>query len=152
MEHVMLVVAIFIFLVLITAKGYYDYRTELKKFTEKLYTDYGILPKKEYKPEQFARISGYFEKHQDAFYVDDITWNDLNMDDVFKKMNYTYSAAGEEYLYYTLRTPSFDDGELQRREEIISYFRNDSKTRAACQLLFYKMGGCGKFSIYDYLG
>ncbi len=151
MEHIMLVVVILMFLSAIAVKGYYDYRTELKKFTQKLYTDYGILPKKEYKPEQFSRISGYFKKHQDTFYIDDITWNDLNMDDVFKKLNYTYSAAGEEYLYYTLRTLSFQKEELNRREELISYFRNNSKTRAACQLLFYKMGGCGKFSIYDYL-
>ncbi|WMC92726.1 hypothetical protein [Kineothrix sp. MB12-C1] len=35
----------------------------------------------------------------------DITWNDLNMDAVFRQMNYAYSAAGEEYLYYLLRSP-----------------------------------------------
>ncbi len=151
MEYILLAIVMVLFLFLIAAKGYYDYRKELKIFTQKLYTDYGMMPEKEYKPEQLSRITGYFKRHQDSFFIDDITWNDLNMDEVFKKLNYTYSAAGEEYLYYTLRTPVFNKETLQRREDIISYFKNNSKTRAACQLLFYKMGGCGKFSVYDYL-
>lgn len=151
MEYLILLAVIVLFLIGISAKGYYDYRQELKGFTQKLYTEYGTLPHKEYNPEYFKRISGYYRKHQESFTIDDITWNDLNMDEVYKKLNYTYSAAGEEYLYYLLRTPAFDENELKRREEIISYFRNNSKTRVNCQLLFYKAGGCGKFSIYDYL-
>ena len=151
MEYILIAIVMILFLFIIALKGYLDYRKELKIFSQKLFTEYGILPPKEYKPEQFSRIQGYFKKHQDSFFIDDITWNDLNMDEVFKKLNYSYSAAGEEYLYYLLRTPIFDDALLQRREDIISYFRNDNKTRAAYQLLFYKMGGCGKFSIYDYL-
>jgi len=151
MEYVVLAVAVVLFLIVISAKGYYDYQNELKRFTQKLYMEYGVLPHKDYKPEYFKRISGYYRKHQESFHIDDITWNDLNMDEVFKKLNYTYSAAGEEYLYYTLRTLLFDENELKRREEIVSYFKNNSEDRAACQLLFYKMGGCGKFSIYDYL-
>lgn len=151
MEYAILLAVFVLSLGLIAAKGCYEYRMELKKFTGKLYTDYGVLPEKEYKAEQFVKISGYFKKHQDGFFIDDITWNDLNMDEIFKKMNITYSAAGEEYLYYVLRTPLLEQQTLQRRESIISFFQNNSETRAACQLLFYKMGGCGKYSIYDYL-
>ena len=151
MEYILIAIVMLLFLFLIALKGYLDYRKELKLFSQKLDTEYGILPKREYKPDHFSRIQGYFKKHQDAFFIDDITWNDLNMDEVYKKLNYTYSAAGEEYLYYLLRTPVFDNALLKRREEIISYFRNNQKARAACQLLFYKMGGCGKFSVYDYL-
>lgn len=151
MEYVIFAVAVVLFIIVIMIKGYIDYRNELKKFKEKRYKDYGIIPQREYKPEQFANIAKYFQKHKDGFFIDDITWNDLNMDEVFKSMNDTYSAAGEEYLYYMLRTPSFDKQELMRKEEIISFFRTHADERVTCQLLFKKLGRTGKFSIYDYL-
>lgn len=66
-------------------------------------------------------------------------------------MNFTYSAAGEEYLYYMLRCPCMDERELGRREEIIRYFAEHSSERVAYQLIFHRLGRMGKFSIYDYL-
>lgn len=151
MEYVIFALVVGSFLVVMMIKGHIDYRKEEKKFIKSLYEDYGMLPKKEYKAEQFANISHYYDKHRNGFSIDDITWNDLNMDDIFKKMNYTYSAAGEEYLYFTLRTPSFSADEINRKEEIISYFQNHPDERVSCQLIFYKWGKTGKFSIYDYL-
>ena len=47
-------------------------------------------------------ISMYYQKHQEAQQIDNITWNDLHMDDVYYKLNYSHSAAGDEYLYYRL--------------------------------------------------
>lgn len=132
-------------------KGFYDYKKSEKEFVQKLYNDYGILPQREYKPGEFEKISHYYLKHKEGFCIDDITWNDLNMDEIFKKLNYTYSAAGEEHLYYMLRKPCMDEEELSRREEIIDYFRQHTDDRVAYQLIFHKLGRTGKFSIYDYL-
>ncbi len=151
MEYVIFAVVAGSFILLLMIKGHFDYRKETKRFIKSLYEDYGKLPKREYKAEQFANIPHYYEKHKNGFSVDDITWNDLNMDEVFKKMNYTYSAAGEEYLYYTLRTPSFSKAELDRKEELIHFFEEHADERVACQFLFHKLGRTGKFSIYDYL-
>lgn len=151
MEYIIFAAVMLGFILVLMIKGYFDYRKEEKDFIRKLYTDYGILPQREYKPEQFANISHYYEKHKGSFTIDDITWNDLNMDEVFRKLNYTFSAAGEEYLYYTLRTPLFDKKTLEKREEIIHYFRTHADDRAGCQFLFAKLGRTGKFSIYDYL-
>ncbi|MBO5055624.1 MAG: hypothetical protein J6C64_04615 [Lachnospiraceae bacterium] len=151
MEYIIFAAVMLGFVLILMIKGYFDYRKEEKNFIRKLYTDYGILPQREYKTEQFANISHYYEKHKGSFYIDDITWNDLNMDEVFKKLNYTFSAAGEEYLYYTLRTPFSDKKILEKREEIIDYFRTHADERAGCQFLFAKLGRTGKFSIYDYL-
>lgn len=151
MEYIIFAAAAAGLLVLLMLKGYHDNKQSEKRFIQKLYTDYGNLPKREYKPEQFASISRYFEKHKEGFFIDNITWNDLNMDEIFKQMNHTWSAAGEEYLYYTLRTPSFDLEELKKREEVTEYFRAHEKERVDCQILFAKLGRMGKFSIYDYL-
>lgn len=151
MEYLIFAAVILGFIVLFMVKGFFDYKKSQKEFIRRLRKDYGVLPQKEYKPEKFENISHYFLKHQDGFVIDDITWNDLNMDDVFKRMNYTYSAAGEEYLYYLLRKPCCEEEALSHREEIIEFFRNNPDERVAFQFIFSMLGGTGKFSIYDYL-
>lgn len=151
MEYLIFVAALAIVLLLLMLKGYADYKRDEKRFIQRLYDEYGILPQREYKAEQFENISHYFLKHRQGFSVDDITWNDLNMDELFKEMNYSYSAAGEEYLYYLLRTPCMDEGELGQRERVIEYFRQNKDERVRFQFLYSKLGRCGKFSIYDYL-
>lgn len=151
MEYIIFAAVVLIFILLLMIKGFFDYRKEEKNFVKRLYSDYGVLPQKSYKPERFESISHYFEKHKDGFWIDDITWNDLNMDEVFRMMDYTLSAAGEEYLYHTLRTPSYNVQELNRKEEMIEYFRTHEKERVNCQLLLSKLGSTGKFSVYDYL-
>lgn len=151
MEYVLFVIVMVGVVAIFMINGYYDYKKSEKKFIRNLYENYGKLPDKEYKQEQFHNISHYYLKHKDGFYVDDITWNDLNMDEVFKRMNYTHSAAGEEYLYHTLRTPITDKEELKNREEIIDFFRKEQDERVAFQVIFAKLGTIGKFSIYDYL-
>lgn len=151
MEYLIFAAALVIVILLLMLKGYADYKRDEKRFIQRLYDEYGVLPQKEYKAEQFENISHYYLKHQHGFWVDDITWNDLNMDELFKEVNYTWSAAGEEYLYYLLRTPCMNTEELERREEIIKYFRQHADERVHFQFLFSKLGRCGKFSIYDYL-
>ncbi|MCM1126537.1 MAG: hypothetical protein NC429_08685 [Lachnospiraceae bacterium] len=151
MEYLVFAAALVFILALLMLKGYADHKRDEKHFIQRLYEEYGTLPEKEYKAGQFENISHYFEKHSDGFCVDDITWNDLNMDELFKNMNYTWSAAGEEYLYYLLRKPSMDLEELEERERIIEYFRTNADQRVCFQFAFSKLGRCGKFSIYDYL-
>ena len=151
MEYVIFAAVLAGTLLLLLVKSWMDYKKSEKRFIQRLYSDYGVLPQKEYKPEQFANISHYYLSHKKGFSIDDITWNDLNMDEIFKRMNYAWSAAGEEYLYYLLRTPCEDEKELLHREEMISFFRDHADERVACQYVFSKLGGTGKFSIYDYL-
>lgn len=151
MEYIIFAAVLLVTILLLMIKGFWDYKKEEKKFVKNLYSDYGIQPQKSYEPERFESISHYFEKHRKDFQIDDITWNDLNMDEVFKKMNYTLSAAGEEYLYYALRTPFLQKQDLERREKLIAYFQTHQDERVACQVLFSRLGSTGKFSIYDYL-
>ena len=66
-------------------------------------------------------------------------------------MNYTYSSAGEEYLYYLLRNPQLEETYLVHMEEVIRYFDTHMEEREELQFIFSKLGKIGKFSIYDYL-
>ncbi|MCR5774365.1 MAG: hypothetical protein K6G42_04710 [Lachnospiraceae bacterium] len=55
----------------------------------------------------------------------DQTWNDMNMDRVFARIDTCASLAGEERLYAMLREPFSDAEELRRRDELIRLFDNE---------------------------
>ena len=67
------------------------------------------------------------------------------------RMNYTLSASGEEYLYYTLRTLRQEEEDLLHLEEVVRYFDSHPDERVKVQLQMNKLGYTGKFSLYDYL-
>ena len=152
MEYLVLGFVIAVILLCAFIQGACDEKKREKLFIEKLYSDYGQFPNKEYEVTQYNSIRKYFEKHvPESGYVDDITWNDLDMDAVFMQMNHTYSSAGEEYLYYTLRTLSMQEEDMKKREEKVRFFMEHADERVKLQLLFAKIGKTGKFSIYDYI-
>ncbi len=153
MEYLVFILMIFVFIIFVMIKGYVDDRKKHKKFILWLRNNYGVLPEREeYKPEEMIKISRYFEAHKaDGFHIDDITWNDLNMDAVFKQMNYTYSAAGEEYLYYQLHTPKQRADETETLEKHINFFMEHEEERIKYQSYFAQLGKTGRYSIYDYL-
>ena len=122
-----------------------------KKYIKGLYEDYEKLREKKYAAERYERMGSYFRRHPEDGQIDDITWNDLGMDDIFKRMNYTLSASGEEYLYYTLRSLRQDESGLKHLEEVVQYFGNHPDERVQIQLHMRRLGYTGKFSLYDYL-
>lgn len=151
MEYLILAVALTILILFFFGKSYYDVQCAKKRFRETLKNSYGSMPKREYKPEDMRSIPKYFQKHQDDRALDDITWYDLDLDDVFKRMNYTHSSVGEEYLYYMLRNPVEREDELLHREHVIRYFNENEEERVACQFIFAGLGHLGRFSVYDYI-
>ncbi len=151
MEYVVMAAAILAVLAAIFVLEWSRARKEEREFARKLYERYGELSDKKYSPERFARMGSYYERHPKDGQLDDITWNDLGMDALFKRMNYTLSASGEEYLYYTLRTLKQEESSLEHLEEVIGFFGENPDVRVQTQLKLKKLGYTGKFSLYDYL-
>lgn len=151
MEYVVFAAALAAFLAFVAIKGIWDEHKTKKRFITWLKENYGTLPERKYKPEEFTACESFFRKHKTEGQIDDITWNDLNLDEVYKSMNYTYSSAGDEYLYYVLRTPCYTLEELQKRERLIAYFREDQEERIRLQVVCSRLGRTGRYSIYDYL-
>lgn len=151
MEYLIMVAALAVFVLLVFALESYRAGKEKKKFIRDLYQNYGKLSKREYALERYARMDSFFRRHPEEGQLDDITWNDLGMDALFKRMNYTLSASGEEYLYYTLRSPRRDKTELLHFEEVIRFFEEHADERVQVQLAMHGLGYTGKFSLYDYL-
>ena len=127
MEGLIFVCLILFAIVLIMWREYVGNRQFLKNKLAQIYEGYGVLPERTYGAEELVRISMYYQKHQRADQIDDITWNDLNLDAVYQRLNTCLSAAGDEYLYYRLRTPAQNADELSRMEERIRFFMEQDR-------------------------
>lgn len=114
--------------------------------------EWGKLPERSYSADELEAISHYYlNKETDRFQVDDITWNDLDMDRLFIALNHTRSFLGESYLYNQLRTPSFTGEELEKREKLIRFFQENARQREQLELEFAKIGKTGTQSVFDYI-
>lgn len=151
MEYLIFWGAMGLIILFLAGQGILADRRERKRFERKLYESYGKRPDKEYKVERFVRIPGYYEHHRRPGQIDDITWDDLSMDQVFIRLNYTISSSGEEVLYHMLRTPAQSQEELQYFDNVVTYFMEHQEQRVAFQKIMRNLGDTGKFSLYDYL-
>jgi len=151
MEYIVFFVFMAIVIGLIFVKELYEIHKEEKKVYHSFKNNYGELPKREYRNEYFKSIRGLYDAIAPEKSIDEITWNDLQMDDIYKRMNYTQSSAGDEYLYYRLRTPVMEEETLLKEEEQIGYFMENTKMRQDFMMRFYKIGRTGKFSIHKYI-
>lgn len=150
-ETVLLFFVLGAFLILIFFNESRMAKKRKKEFIASLYHLSEHTPEKEYPPERYARIRSFYDRHSVPGQVDDITWNDLSMDNIFKRINYTFSASGEEYLYYTLRNTKKTHEQLRHMEDVISFFANHPNERVKIQCLMNDLGHTGKFSLYDYI-
>ena len=72
--------------------------------------------------------------------IDDITWSDLDMDEVFFRINHTRCFAGEQFLYLKLHEIN-SNKDLDTFEKLVSLFYQDEEGRLNYE---YKLSGIGK--------
>lgn len=102
---------------------------------------YGNVPEQEYETGDIERISHYFQrKEAKDFVIDDITWNDLDMDRVYMMVNQTVCSPGEDVLYDMMRRPLFSQEALDERENQIRFFAENAEKREQMQLILSKVG------------
>lgn len=94
--------------------------------------------------EDVQSVSSYWrnKKERTEFYagVDQITWDDLAMDQVFQKMNYTKTSIGSEYLFNQLRDIDPQLEGLQSKEELYTLMSTDEKLREQVLLILSSLG------------
>jgi hypothetical protein len=75
-----------------------------------------------------ARAAAYhvgLPGHARAGALEDRTWRDLDLDEVFCSLDRTESEPGRQYLYHLLRSPQFSSGLLERRERLLRRLGSD---------------------------
>ncbi|MCE7066147.1 MutS-related protein [Dyadobacter sp. CY326] len=82
----------------------------------------------------FGQIEKYFVKEdQDGVFqvIADRTFQDLDLEDVFKFIDRTVSSIGQQYLYYFMRTIPQGDSRKLRLEKAISIIKKNPDLRTA---------------------
>lgn len=87
-----------------------------------------LLPIETDHVDMVSRHYQYYLK-QDLHQIDETTWNDLDMDVLYKRMNMTYSGAGDIMLYGMLRQPCLDESSLQKRYAIMQWAKKEEEER-----------------------
>lgn len=140
-------------LIVIAIIGYAMSVSARKKQYEKLLSAFGKLREQEFTYEEYESVSHYFRNTmQDGEYcVDDITWNDLDMDKIFMMINNTNSSVGRDSLYKILRMPVADGNVLRERERLVEYFDEHDDERTRIMQNFCDIGFTSKISVSDYM-
>lgn len=122
---------------LITAENRRQKKERLKQIREQ----FGSVCERSCTGEELERISAFSRREDSKIpgYLDDITWNDLEMDTIFSKINRTMSAPGEEYLYRVLRLPKLMETSGHFRQ-MIHFFQQNDKAREEMQLILADIG------------
>ena len=95
-----------------------------------------------YRRRDIRKIRTLFDlSSKDKYTIDDSTWDDLMMDDVFKKIDRTYTSQGEASLYAMLRNPLFNERKLKNRSNTITYLKEHKDLSVNLRCILFKMGG-----------
>ncbi|SHK11344.1 MutS domain III [Hathewaya proteolytica DSM 3090] len=84
------------------------------------------------------------------FYIDDNTFEDLNLEQVFCKIDRNQTTVGQQVLYSMLRTPLMEEDKLKERDKKIRFFQEKYNERMQVQLELSKIGK-NKNDVFDML-
>ena len=89
--------------------GILDRIRKERELLQKVKSSFGIQPEDaSMSSERYASLSAYMQSLSETECdIDEITWNDLDMDRIFTGLNHTCSAIGEEVLFAYLHKPEW---------------------------------------------
>ncbi|ENH96196.1 DNA mismatch repair protein MutS [Gracilibacillus halophilus YIM-C55.5] len=134
-----------VFMLIILVLSLYLIYRSIKKQKNKIL----LQIKKEWTKKSFSRkfeplnsVKSYWNQQskKNTFVIDDITWNDLSMDQLFTEINFTHTSPGAEKLYSLLRNIQFQNNNVKNEEEFIQLLKNDNTLRENIQLCLGQMG------------
>ena len=111
------------------------------KLRQRVKQEWGKLPRQpRFDKEKSLKEAWMVEKdfHPHDSEIDDITWYDLDLFDVFEMINSTYSSVGSEALYQQLR--NFDFKSDKQLTTLIDFFAANPKIREDTQYTFAQLG------------
>lgn len=111
------------------------------KLRKRVRAQWGKIPRQsQLDKEESLKTAWQIEKqfHEWDSEVDDLTWYDLNMQNVFELINGTYSSIGSEALYQRLRNYQFNQS--ADLEELIQFYEAHPESREKIQFHFAGLG------------
>lgn len=123
------------------------------KRSRRLDAGFGHIPDVYYSDGAMTYIRAYFhdqvKRDPERYAVDEITWNDLDMDRVFVRINAGLSTPGEQYLYDTLRHPALTQEDFEARGRMIALMEEDPANRLRVQNVLSRLGRVRQANLCD---
>lgn len=101
----------------------YAFRGAKRRAEQRIRDSYGRAPQPDRDELSYLKPyhEAFAEKYPSIRRIDDTTWNDLNMDDVFRRLNVCSCSVGEEYLYHLLHELKGSKAELEETNRLIQW-------------------------------
>ena len=125
------------------------------KFIKSLNESFGHKPKDYLEYFDMTFLKNHYEirkkNESSGESIDELTWNDLDMDTVFKRINYTKTSLGESYLYYKLKEINYNEDEWTSLEKLITLFTTNEELRNKVSLLLLKVGKLNDLNLTNFI-
>ncbi|WP_432664518.1 hypothetical protein R9X47_28815 [Wukongibacter baidiensis] len=138
----MQIITIVIILILVYFVNIFVQKTNIRKLRARIRGEFGKKPIiAKYNCEKIGyHWSKYTESISNDEKIDDVTWNDLEMDNVFCRINNCNSFVGEQILYSKLHCLPKNNLYRDLFEKKVSFFTSNDKEREEIQLLLCSLG------------
>lgn len=93
------------------------------------------------------RLEQFF-MNKKSFEIDNITWDDLSLDEIYSRLNYCNTSAGEDYLKHSLRCPYTET--CEEFNEYVNLSKEISSDEAVCLGLNRYLTEIGKLRAYKF--
>ncbi|MDZ5129032.1 DNA mismatch repair protein MutS [Clostridium perfringens] len=141
-------------IIVILSVVYYNMKSK-GKFIKSLNESFGHKPKDYLEDFDMTFLKNHYKirkkNESSGESIDELTWNDLDMDTVFKRINYTKTSLGEAYLYYKLREISYNEDEWTSLEKLINLFTTNEDLRNKVSLLLMKVGKLNDLNLTNFI-
>lgn len=131
-----------VFILLSFIVNRYNRKKNIRKRREKLKEGFGKKPKD--RKYDYENLAYYWNEYKKGIagdeMIDDITWNDLEMNKIFARINNCNSFPGDQILYSTLHCLPKDKQYAETLEEKINFYLSNENEREELQLLLCKLG------------
>lgn len=151
MSYIVMGFTILLLFICLMIKGYYDDKKYIKLCVEKANQSFGKKSTREYSKNELANIKHYFEVFKSENSIDEITINDLNIDEIYKAFNVSLSNPGDEVFYKNLCTPIYDQNYLDELYDKSDYILKNDKIRESLQAYFLTIGRLKGISFVEFI-
>ena len=151
MEGSIVLLFFLVLFIVLLYKGMVEKKKTVEKLRLNFTENFGKANTRVLKNEELERISHYCKDRMTEDSIDELTWNDLDMDLIYEQMAYTRTSPGDDYLYYVLRNPVKEEEILLVREQKISCISKNQEIRIKLQVLLAQLGRIREYSLSDYM-
>lgn len=131
-----LILGVIVVIVIIFAMKYSKVQNT-KRMLNRIRTQFGTVPDRKFVRENLRYL---MDSEGIEYDIDEITWDDLDMDKVYSRINNCNSFIGEQVLYRRLHSINHDSKEFENKERMIQGFLADTERREGVQVLLESLG------------